>query len=225
MATELVNHFQLTKGQKPSVEEERKARSGLVRKYLSGEQLDAEEIKSIETDFDFSNLNYRTMWFRMMRKRPSFFVAAMVLQIISIFQVTGFMPSTRANHLWSGDRYLYLSNATETPSLAAFLQDNEVEKCFEPHNITLEHASLQDVFATPLAQGWSYQADFSTTFALDRQLRKSYDRLVKESGFTHMACEEMWLGWEETTNRFVRCPKGMKWNATLWAGAGKGGGD
>ena len=69
--------------------------SGLVRKYLSGEQLDAEEIKSIETDFDFSNLNYRTMWFRMMRKRPSFFVAAMVLQIISIFQVTGFMPSTR----------------------------------------------------------------------------------------------------------------------------------
>jgi hypothetical protein len=90
---------------------------------------------------------------------------------------------------------------------------------------SLEHASLQDVFATPLAQGWSYQADFSTTFALDRQLRKSYDRLVKESGFTHMACEEMWLGWEETTNRFVRCPKGMKWNATLWAGAGKGGGD
>ena len=56
MATELVNHFQLTKGQKPSVEEERKARSGLVRKYLSGEQLDAEEIKSIETDFDFANL-------------------------------------------------------------------------------------------------------------------------------------------------------------------------
>ena len=100
------------------------------------------------------------------------------------------MPSTRANHLWSGDRYLYLSNATETPSLAAFLQDNEVEKCFEPHNITLEHASLPP---RSLKDGrirrTSRQHSPSTGSCASRTIGWS------ESGFTHMACEEMWLGW------------------------------
>jgi len=187
IAAELITSHHLLQGQIESAEPAvsgRDLRYEMLLKYLEADKhLDAEVRHTIGTDFDLSNLNYRTKWFRMIRKRPSFYASAMIVQLITIYQVTGYVPNEA-------------SSATVWTTSGGELSYNySAGICVLPDNATFATSAFDNVHAAPLVVSWAYQPHFLTSLALDDALVRYYSSVDGQGDAT---CPGVWLGWDDT---------------------------
>jgi len=195
----------------------KKLQRDLLRRYLRHDAgNDQDEVRSIVQEFDVANLNYWTAWIRMMTRHPVFFTIAMVLQVISIYQVNNVMPS-KGSTLWDADQYRFNGSAVSATSSdlsgvgAGILGDVEPEVCFLPYSdsLHLENIDLDEVYSTPLAMRWLRKESFPTTLALDPALDNTY----RQISLDYVTCQGVVHGWVHEVNPLIECNSTRAWDS------------
>jgi len=174
----------------------------VLRRVLSS-QLDADEMTTVEEDFDFANSNYRTLWRNMVKGRTVFLACSMALQVTSIYRVTGFVPKP--------DSVVWHRNGTSLARANA--------SCY---NLPGEMITFDDVYATPHGTSWAYIELFATSLALDPELRSRYDKVLAIRAASN-ECKGSWHGWGHKGSHLpcnTSSPEWIKMGSGMGMGSG-----
>lgn len=195
----------------------KKLQRDLLRRYLRNDAgNDPDEVRSLVQEFDLANLNYWTTWIHLMTRQPIFFTVALLLQVISIYQVNSVMPSNGST-LWDGDQYRFNGSAVSATSSdlsgarAGIFGDVEPEVCFLPYDdrLQLENIDLDEVYSVPLAMRWLRKESFPTTLALDPALDDTYRKISLD----YVTCQGLSHGWVHEVNPLVECNSTRAWDS------------